>query len=142
MKIPEGYHSVQPYLIFVSATAGMEFYARVFGATEKLCMKSPEGRVVHAEIALGDSVVMLADENPAIEAYAAAHYGGSPVSLMVYVEDCDATYAGALAAGAKGIREPADQPQGDRMAGFLDPFGYTWWVAHSIGPQVWGTEPK
>jgi PhnB protein len=140
VKIPEGYSFVQPYLIFVSARKAMDFYAKIFGATEKLCMRSPEGRVVHAEILIGDSVVMLADENAAIEAFAAPHYGGSPVSLMVYVEDCDATFAAAVAAGAKGIREPADQPYGDRMAGILDPFGYKWWVAHSIAPQVRGTE--
>jgi PhnB protein len=139
-KVPEGYNTLQPYLMFVSAKEAIEFYARVFGAKEKLCMTSPEGRVVHAEIEIGNSVIMLADENAAMDAFAAPHYGGSPVSLMLYVEDCDASYATALAAGATSLREPADQPYGDRMAGVLDPFGYKWWVAHSIAPQVRGTE--
>ncbi len=142
VKIPEGYSFVQPYLIFVSAREAMDYYAKIFGAKEKLCMKSPEGRVVHAEITIGDSVVMLADENPEMNAYGPAHYGGSPVSLMVYVEDCDETYAEALGAGATSLRVPTDQPYGDRMAGILDPFGYKWWVAQSIAPQVRGTEEE
>jgi len=131
-KVPEGYHTIQPYLMFQNTRQAMDFYARVFGATEKLCMKSPEGRIQHAEILIGGSVLMMADENPEIEAFAASHYGGSPISLMVYVDDCDATYAQALAAGATSLREPADQPYGDRMAGVLDPFGYKWWIAHSM----------
>ncbi|WP_263352614.1 VOC family protein [Acidicapsa acidisoli] len=140
-KVPEGYHSVQPYLMFVNTREAMAFFAKVFGAKEKLCMQSPEGRVHHAEIAIGDSVVMMADENPAIEAFAASHYGGSPVSVMVYVDDCDTTYAKALEAGATSLREPADQPYGDRMAGILDPFGYKWWVAHSLANNAQrGTE--
>jgi len=139
-KVPEGYNTLQPYLMFASARAAIDWYGKVFGAKEKLCMMSPEGRVVHAEIVLGNSVAMLADENAAIDAFAAPHYGGSPVSLLLYVEDCDETYAEALQAGATSLREPADQPYGDRVAGVLDPFGYTWWVAHSTGPQVRGTE--
>jgi PhnB protein len=135
-KVPEGYHDVQPYLMFVNTVEAMAFFAQVFGAKEKLCMKSPEGRVVHAEIIIGDSVVMMADEHPEIQAFAAPHYGGSPVSLMVYVDDCDSTYAKALEVGAKSLREPADQPYGDRMAGILDPFGYKWWVAHSLAESV------
>jgi PhnB protein len=134
--VPAGYHSVQPYLMFEDCTKAMAFLAEVFGATERLCMKTPEGRVQHAEMAIGDSVVMMADENPEIEAFAPAHFKGSPVSLMVYVADCDATYAKALAAGATSLREPTDQPYGDRMAGVVDPFGYKWWVAHSIVKEV------
>jgi PhnB protein len=130
--VPEGYHTVQPYLMFVDTLEAIAFFAKVFGASEKLCMKSPEGRVAHAEIVIGDSVLMMADEHPEIGAFAAAHYGGSPVSLMLYVDDCDAIYAKALEAGATSLREPADQPYGDRMAGILDPFGYKWWVAHSL----------
>jgi PhnB protein len=131
-QIPGGYHSLQPYLMFVSTAKAMEFYAEAFGATEKLCMKSDEGRIHHAEMTIGDSVMMMADENEVIGAFGTAHYGGSPVSLMLYVDDCDATYAKAIAAGAMSEREPADQPYGDRMAGVIDPFGYKWWVAHSI----------
>jgi PhnB protein len=129
---PAGYNSVQPYLMFVDTGQAIAFYTSVFGATEKLRMNSPEGRVVHAEIAIGNSVIMMADENPVIEAFAPPHYGGSPVSIMVYVENSDKTYKTALEAGATSLREPADQPYGDRMAGILDPFGYKWWVAHSL----------
>jgi PhnB protein len=134
-KVPEGYHSVQPYLMFVNCHEAIAFYTKVFGAKEKLCMKSPEGRVAHAEITMGDSVLMMADEHPEIQAFAAAHYGGSPVSLMVYVDDCDATYAGAIAAGATSLREPTDQPYGDRMGGIVDPFGYKWWIGHSLAKE-------
>jgi PhnB protein len=130
--IPEGHHSVQPYMIFAGCVKAMEFYAKAFGAREVMCMKSPEGVVGHAEMQLGDSIIMMADEHPQIEAYSATHYGGSPITLMFYTEDCDAMYARALAAGAKSVREPADQPYGDRMAGVLDPFGYKWWIGTQI----------
>ena len=135
-KVPEGYHSIQPYLMFVNCHEAIAFYAKVFGAKEKLCMKTPEGRIAHAEIAIGDSVLMMAEENPEIETFAAAHYGGPPISLMVYVDDCDTTYAGALEAGAVSLRKPTDQPYGDRMAGIVDPFGYKWWVAHSLAVEA------
>jgi PhnB protein len=130
--VPAGYHSVQPYLMMKSCTEAIAFYAKIFGASERLCMKGPDGRIGHAEIQIGDSVVMMADEHPEIEAFSTEHYGGSPVSLMIYVEDCDATYKLALAAGAKSLREPADQFYGDRMSGVLDPFGYKWWIATHI----------
>jgi PhnB protein len=131
-KIPAGYHSLHPYLMFTNCVEAMAFFARAFGATEKLRMKDDNGRTVHAELQIGDSVMMMADEHPEIEAFAAAHYGGSPVSLMLYVDDCDTTYNQALAAGATSLRVPTDQPYGDRMAGILDPFGYKWWIAHSL----------
>ena len=132
MKIPDGYHSLQPYLIFADAAKAIAFYAEAFGGREKMRMQDAKGRIVHAEVAIGDSVVMMADEHPEIGAYSAAHYNGSPVSLMLYVEDCDTTYRAALAAGATSLREPADQEYGDRMSGVLDPFGYKWWLAHSL----------
>ena len=131
-RVPEGYHSVQPYLMVKGAEQAIAFYTKAFGAKQRLCMKQPDGRVGHAEIEIGDSCVMLADENPAIQAFGPQHYGGSPVSLMIYVEDCDATYRQALAAGAKSEREPADQPYGDRMAGVVDPFGYRWYLGTQI----------
>ena len=130
--IPEGYHSIQPYLMFTNCVEAIAFFAKAFGATEKLRMKDNNGRTVHAELQIGDSVVMMADEHPEIQAFAAPHYGGSPVSLMLYVEDCDTTYNQALAAGATSLRVPTDQPYGDRMAGILDPFGYKWWIAHPL----------
>ena len=129
---PAGYNSVQPYLIFVDSTQAIAFYAAAFGATEKLRMNNEQGKTVHAEIVIGNSVLMMADEHPEIGAFAVAHYGGSPVNLMIYVDHCDTTYTTALAAGASSLREPADQPYGDRMAGILDPFGYKWWIAHPL----------
>ena len=124
--------SVQPYLIFAGCAQAMEFYQKAFGATEVMRMKAPDGRVGHAEMRIGDSIVMMADEHPEIGAFAAKHYGGSPVSLMLYTEDCDALYRQALAAGAESLREPADQPYGIRMSGVQDPFGYKWWIGTQI----------
>lgn len=130
--VPEGYHSVQPYLMFESSVAAIAFYAAAFGATERLCMKGADGRVGHAEIQVGDCCIMMADENAAIGAFGPAHYGGSAVSLLIYTADCDAMYRQALTAGAQSVREPADQPYGDRMCGIKDPFGYTWHIATHI----------
>jgi PhnB protein len=131
-RIPEGYHSVQPYLIFKSAAEAIDFYTKAFGATERMRMAGPDGRIGHAEIQIGDSCIMMADEHPQIGAFSAEHYGGSPISLMVYVDDCDAVYKQALATGATSTREPADQPYGDRMAGVKDPFGYSWYLGTHI----------
>lgn len=132
-SIPEGYHSVQPYLIVTAAEEALAFYAKAFGAKQRLCMKDKmTGRVGHAEMEIGDTCIMMADEHPEIGARSPKHYGGSPVSLMMYVEDCDATYKQALAAGATSVREPANQPYGDRMAGVADPFGYTWYLGTHV----------
>jgi PhnB protein len=95
-------------------------------------MKQPDGRIAHAEIQIGDSVIMMADENAQIDAFAPGHYGGSSVSLLIYTEDCDAMYLRAIAAGANNEREPADQFYGDRMAGLKDPFVYKWFIATHI----------
>ena len=131
--IPDGCHSVQPYLMFTDCATAMEFYTKAFGAREVMCFTGQSDRKVqHAEMQLGDSRIMMADESPGSSNFAAPHYGGSPISLMFYTEDTDAMYARAMAAGAKSLREPADQPYGDRMAGIEDPFGYKWW----IGTQV------
>ena len=131
-SVPDGYHSIQPYLIFKSASDAIAFYVKAFGATERLRMANPDGRIGHAEIVIGDSVIMMADEHPQIGAMSAEHYGGSPVSLMLYVDDCDAAYKQALTAGATSKREPADQPYGDRMAGVKDPFGFEWYLGTHI----------
>ncbi|HEY1807429.1 MAG TPA: VOC family protein [Acidobacteriaceae bacterium] len=130
--IPHGYHSVQPYLHISGAAQAIDFYKSVFGATEVMRMPQPDGRLGHAEIRIGDSIVMLADEAPERGIHSPAHYGGAPMTLMHYAEDCDATYKRAIAAGAKSLREPADQFYGDRMAGFEDPFGFQWYVATHI----------
>jgi PhnB protein len=129
--IPDGYHSVQPYLIVNDAAGAISFYTRAFGAKERMRMEK-DGRIMHAEIEIGNSCVMLADEHPQIGAYSAIHYGGTPVSLMVYVTDCDAVYAQAVKAGAKSEREPTDQFYGDRMAGVVDPFGFRWYIGTHI----------
>jgi PhnB protein len=130
--IPDGYRSIQPYLMFEDTRKAIAFYERAFGARTRLCMKTSEGHISHAEIEIGGSVLMMADENPAIEAWAVAHFGGSPVSFQMYTEDCDALYLQALRLGAVSLREPADQPYGDRMAGVQDPFGYRWYLSTHI----------
>ncbi|MFZ0591495.1 MAG: VOC family protein, partial [Bryobacteraceae bacterium] len=122
--VPDGYHSVQPYVILNNCAAAIDFYAQAFGAPEKLRMTGKEGRVHHAEIQIGDSCIMMADEAPQMEAFSPAHYGGSPVSLLIYTANCDEMYKQAVTAGATSVREPADQPYGDRMSGVRDPFGY------------------
>ncbi|HEX3471143.1 MAG TPA: VOC family protein, partial [Silvibacterium sp.] len=99
---------------------------------ERFRMADKDGKVAHAEIQIGDSCVMMADENAAIGAHSPEHYGGVPMSLMIYVENCDAVYKKALAAGAKNLREPADQFYGDRTAGVADPFGFHWWIGTHI----------
>ena len=130
--IPAGYHTVQPYLYFKNTAEAIAFYSKVFGATEHMRMPDKDGRIMHAEINIGDSCIMMADENPAVGAYSTEHFGGAPMSLMIYVDDCDAVYKGALEAGAKSLREPADQFYGDRMAGVADPFGFHWWIGTHI----------
>jgi PhnB protein len=131
-SIPEGHHTIQPYLIIRGAAEAIDFYIKAFGATERLRMANKDGRIGHAEIQIGDSIIMMADEHPEIGALSVQHFGGSPVSLMAYVEDCDAAYKQALAAGATSTREPADQPYGERMSGVKDPFGFSWYLATHI----------
>jgi len=130
--IPDGYHTVQPYLYFKNSAEAIAFYSKVFGATERMRMPDKEGRIMHAEINIGDSCIMMADESPAVGAYSTEHYGGAPMSLMIYVDDCDAIYKRAIDAGGKSLREPADQFYGDRMAGVADPFGFHWWIGTHI----------
>lgn len=126
--IPDGYPRVCPYLHIDGAAAAIAFYADVFGATERMRMDGPDGRIGHAELAFGDSVVMLADEHPAMGIKGPTAYGGSPVVLSVYVEDVDATVARATAAGATITRPVEDQFYGDRSAQITDPFGHGWSV--------------
>ena len=130
--IPDGYHTVQPYLYFKNSAEAIAFYSKVFGATERMRMPDKDGRIMHAEINIGDSCIMMADESPAVGAYSTEHYGGAPMSLMIYVDDCDAVYKRAVDAGSKSLREPADQFYGDRMAGVADPFGFQWWIGTHI----------
>ena len=127
--IPEGYHSVTPYLIFSGAGEAIAFYKQALGAGEVMRMEDPSGRIHHAEISIGDSRIMLADEHPEIQALSPKTIGGSPVSMHIYVEDADAAVERAVAAGAKLIRPVADQFYGDRVGGIEDPFGYRWFIA-------------
>ena len=130
--IPEGYHSVTPYLILDDATAALEFYKKALGAVELMRFPAPGGKIGHAEIKIGDSPVMLADESPEMDARSARTIGGSPISLMVYVKDVDAVVAQAVAAGGKLVRPVADQFYGDRTGGIDDPFGYHWYIATHV----------
>ena len=127
--IPEGYHSVTPYLIVKDAARAIEFYKKAFSATEMVRMPGPDGKIGHAEIKIGDSPVMLADEAPQMGHRSAESLGGSPVSVLVYVDDADSVFNQAVAAGAAVERAMADQFYGDRMGSLKDPFGLTWHVA-------------
>ena len=127
--IPDGYHTATPYLIVNGAARALEFYKQVFGATELICMPAPGGKVGHAEIRIGDSNIMLADEFPEMDARGPQAIGGTPVSLMLYFEDCDAVTARAVASGAKVLRPVQDQFYGDRSGTVLDPFGHKWTIA-------------
>ena len=117
--IPDEYHSIQPYLIVKGAAKFIDFMKEAFGAEETFRMPGPDGSIGHAEVRIGDSVVMLSD---------ATVLGPMPATLLLYVEDCDAVYKRALAAGGRSEREPADQFYGDRSAGVNDAFGNRWWI--------------
>jgi len=126
--IPDGYHSVTPYLIVDGAAKAIDFYTRAFGATEVMRHPGPSGKVMHAEIQIGDSRIMLADEFPEMGAKSPSSLGGTPVSMAVYVEDVDARFKQAIAAGAKEMRPVQDQFYGDRSGTLVDPFGHTWTI--------------
>lgn len=127
--IPDGYHAATPYLIIEGAAAALDFYKKVFGATEIMRMPQPNGRIGHAEMRIGDSVLMLADEFPEMGYRSPKALGGSPVSLMIYVEDVDAVVASAAAAGAKITLPVEDKFYGDRNGTLEDPFGHIWTVS-------------
>ena len=130
--IPEGYHTATPYLIVNDAALAIEFYKEAFGATELLRMAKPDGKIGHAEIRIGDSTIMLADEFPEMGARSPQSFGGSPVSIFLYVENVDAVFAQTVAAGAVVQRPVADQFYGDRMGGVKDPFGHAWYIATHV----------
>jgi PhnB protein len=127
--IPEGYHAVTPYLVIKGATAAIDYYKKVFGATERMRMDAPGGSIGHAELVIGDSTIMLADEFLDMGFRSPKTIGGSPVSLVLYVEDVDTVFKRAVGAGAKELRPVADQFYGDRMGTLEDPFGHVWSVA-------------
>ena len=126
--IPEGYHSITPYLVCKDAAKAIEYYTKVFGATETVRMPGPNGRIMHAEVKIGNSMLMLSDENPERGAVAPSGKGRSQ-SVMLYIENVDAVFKRAVEAGAKSIMEPSDQFWGDRMGNLEDPFGHQWAIA-------------
>jgi PhnB protein len=129
---PEGYHTVTPYLIVQGAAQAIDFYQRAFGAKVLVRMDDDKGRIGHAELKLGDSVVMLADEVPEMGHKSPQTLGGTGVSLLLYVPDVDAAVAQAVQSGAKLKRPVADQFYGDRTGGIEDPFGHVWYLATHI----------
>lgn len=130
--IPEGYSTVTPYLVVDGAADAIAFYTKVFGAVTKVRMDAPGGRVAHAELAIGDSTVMLGDESPEMGALGPHSVGGSPVGLLLYVEDVDNVFARAVAAGGTVKRPLVDQFYGDRSGTVVDPFGHQWTIATHI----------
>jgi len=131
--VPDGYHTVTPYLIVRDAARAIDFYKAAFGAVELFRMADPAtGKVGHAELRIGDSMVMLADEHPQMGAVGPQSLGGTPVGLAVYVPDVDARFRQAIAAGAKEERPLQDQFYGDRSGTVIDPFGHKWTIATHI----------
>ncbi|HET9533289.1 MAG TPA: VOC family protein [Blastocatellia bacterium] len=127
--IPEGYRSITLYLCVNGAANALEFYKNAFGATELMRMQDPSGKIGHAEIKIGDSRVMLADEFPEMGFRSPQSLGGSCVTIHLYVEDVDATVSQAVSAGAKLVKPVEDQFYGDRAGSLEDPFGHSWYVA-------------
>ena len=130
--IPDGYHTATPYLIIKGAADAIEFYKRVFDATELMRLPMPGGVIGHAEIKIGDSIIMLADEFPDMDVRGPKTIGGTPVSLMLYVEKVDEVFHRAIAAGAKEIRPLQNQFYGDRSGTVEDPFGHKWTIATHV----------
>ena len=130
--VPEGYHTATPYLIMDDASGAIEFYERAFGAKELTRFDAPGGKVGHAEIKVGDSILMLADEYPEM-GYRSPHaMGGTTVSIMLYLDDVDAVFEEAVAAGAKVLRPVQNQFYGDRTGTLEDPYGHMWTLATHV----------
>jgi PhnB protein len=127
--IPDGYHSVTPYLVLKGAAAAIDFYKKVFGASELMRFAGPDGKVGHAELKIGNSIIMMADEHPDKGVLGPQSLGGTAVGILLYVEDVDARFNAAIAAGAKVMQPLADQFYGDRSGTLIDPFGHKWTVA-------------
>ena len=130
--IPDEYPRVTPYLSIDGAAKAIDFYCNILGATERMRMPGPDGMIGHAELELGNSVIMLSDSMPDMGAPSPKKLGGSPVFLMVYVEDVDDVFARAIKAGAKEIQPVTNQFYGDRSGQFEDPFGHVWNVASHV----------
>ncbi len=127
--IPDGYHTVTPYLIIKGAAQAIDFYKKAFGATELFRMAQPDGKIGHAEIKIGDSPIMLSDEVPEMGYLGPQTLGGTPVSILIYVEDVDSVFSQSIAAGAQEQRPVEDKFYGDRGGSLVDPFGHVWHIA-------------
>lgn len=127
--VPDGYHTATPYLIVSEAANAIEFYKQAYGSTELMRIAASGGKIGHAEIRIGDSPIMLADEFPEMGARSPQSIGGSPVSIHLYMEDVDAVVSRAVDAGAKLLRPIEDKFYGDRMGSIEDPFGHQWHIA-------------
>jgi len=127
--IPNGYHSITPYLAVREAANAIEFYRRALGAKERMRMATPDGKVAHAELEIGDSVIMLADEHLDMGFRSPESYGGASVTFHLYVQDVDASFRRAIEAGAEPLRQVKDQFYGDRSGAVRDPFGHVWHIA-------------
>lgn len=130
--IPSGYHSVTPYLLIRGASDAIAFYVKAFDATEVLRLTGPDGRIGHAEIRIGNSQVMLADEHPEMDVLGPQSRGGTSVSLLIYVEDADKVFQQAIQAGATELRPLCDQFYGDRSGTITDPWGHIWSIASRV----------
>jgi len=130
--IPTGYASITPYLCIKGAAAAIDYYRQVFNAEERMRMPMPDGKVAHAELQIGGSVIMLADEFPEMDFLSPATIGGTGVSLMLYVQDCDKTFARAIELGATSQTQLQDQFWGDRCGTVKDPYGHVWTIATHI----------
>ena len=130
--IPDGYPRVTPYLHVDGASKAIDFYRTVFGAKERMRMAGPDGRIGHAELEIGNSMIMVADEHPDMGVRGPKSVGGTPVTVLVYVEDVDRAFERALKAGAKELRPVENQFYGDRSGQFEDPFGHHWNVATHV----------
>jgi PhnB protein len=136
--IPDNYPQVVPYLCVDGASAAIEFYRHVFGATERMRIPEPDGKLGHAELEIGTAVIMLSDEFPNLDVRAPKSIGGTPVTMSLYVEDVDAVFTRAVAAGATALRPVKDEFYGDRTGRFEDPFGHRWTIAthiEDVSPQ-------
>ena len=130
--IPKGYHTVTPSIFVANAAKAIEFYKNALGAEEVMRFPGPDGKIMHAEIRVGDSPIMLADEMPEMGGKGPKSYGGTPVSFFIYQENVDEAWKRALKAGGKEVQPLADQFWGDRGGCFEDPFGHKWWLAQHV----------
>jgi PhnB protein len=143
--VPKGYHTVTPYLVVNDAARALDFYKRAFGAQEVARMDAPGGKIGHAEIKIGDSMIMISDEMPGSGAKSPRALGGSPVSIFLYLNDVDTTFRQAVSAGAKADAQPTDMFWGDRYGKLTDPFGHQWGLAthkEDVSPQEMAKRSK